>query len=90
MGLFVAFCLQERVLRCHEAIQAMDLMPVAPKTARRGRASSVSSAPRSPTGVLDAACLSCRSDGTTTAASSPASSAFDSSPVCSKRRKISR
>lgn len=90
--------LQERVLSCHEAmIQATGAAVPPPKTAGlMGRAySPAMSAPRSPTGVLDldAGYLSCTSDGastTTVASSSPASSGFDSSPVSSKRRKISR
>lgn len=101
---------KERVLRCHEAVQAMAqrgaavLLPLAPKTASLiGRAydSSALSAPRSPTGVLDAGCLSCSSgDGSTSTATTASSSSdesslessggFDSSPVSSKRRKISR
>lgn len=91
---------KERVLSCHEAILAMapigsaTVLPLAPpKTATL---SFPLSAPRSPTGVLDAGCLSCASDGssTATAASSESSlessGGFDSSPVSSKRRKISR
>ncbi|PAN12851.1 hypothetical protein PAHAL_2G295100 [Panicum hallii] len=87
---------KERVSRCLEAIKAA-VVPLPPKTEGRsggGRASSSVSVPRSPTGVLDAGCLSYRSDDTT-AASSQASSFCDenddSSPaVCSKRRKIRR
>ncbi|CAM0951756.1 unnamed protein product [Alopecurus aequalis] len=89
---------KERVLRCHEAMAlglgGATVLPLAPKTASLGRA--YSAAPRSPTGVLDAGCLSCTSNGTstTTAASSESSIEsscwFDSSPVSSKRRKISR
>ncbi|KAM0910600.1 hypothetical protein ACQ4PT_014044 [Festuca glaucescens] len=88
---------KERVLSCHEAILAMapTVLPLAPpKTATLSIALS---APRSPTGVLDADCLSCASsDGssTATAASSESSlessGGFDSSPVSSKRRKMSR
>ncbi|XBH92639.1 hypothetical protein VPH35_083723 [Triticum aestivum] len=90
---------KERVLSCHEAmIQATGAAVPPPKTAGlMGRAySPAMSAPRSPTGVLDldAGYLSCTSEGastaTTTASSPPASSGFDSSPVSSKRRKISR
>uniref|UniRef100_A0ACD5XTE2 Uncharacterized protein n=1 Tax=Avena sativa TaxID=4498 RepID=A0ACD5XTE2_AVESA len=100
---------KERALRCHDALQAMVLLggsatvllPMAPKTAAAGLSGAYSSAlyaPRSPTGVLDAGCLSCcESDGTTgasTAASSESSlgssGGFDSSPVSSKRRKITR
>ncbi|KAF7065930.1 hypothetical protein CFC21_071994 [Triticum aestivum] len=90
---------KERLLSCHEAmLQATGATVPPPKTAGlMGRAYSPAvSAPRSPTGVLDldAGYLSCTSDGastTTTMPSSPlASSGFDSSPVSSKRRKISR
>ncbi|KAF7065932.1 hypothetical protein CFC21_071997 [Triticum aestivum] len=92
---------KERVLSCHEAmIQATGATVPPRKTAGlMGRAYSPGmSAPGSPTGVLDldAGYLSCTSDGasttTTMPSSSPASasSAFDSSPVSSKRRKISR
>ncbi|KAF8781119.1 hypothetical protein HU200_001096 [Digitaria exilis] len=92
---------KERVSQCLEAIQATmvlpaSTMPLPPKTetpsSSEGRASSAVSVPLSPTGVLDAGCLSYRSDDT--AAASHASSwsdENDSSPVvCSKRRKISR
>ncbi|CAN6217985.1 unnamed protein product [Urochloa humidicola] len=87
---------KERVLQCLEAIQATTTVPLTPKTEGHsisgGRASSSVSVPRSPTGVLDAGCLSYRSDDT--AAASHASSwcdENDSSPaVCSKRRKNSR
>ncbi|VAI18508.1 unnamed protein product [Triticum turgidum subsp. durum] len=90
---------KERVLSCHEAmIQATGAAVPPPKTAGlMGSAySPAMSAPRSPTGVLDldAGYVSCTSDGastaTTMASSPPASSGFDSSPVSSKRRKISR
>ncbi|KAM0872166.1 hypothetical protein ACQ4PT_038901 [Festuca glaucescens] len=89
---------KERVLRCHEAVQAMapigaTVPPLAPKTATLSRALS---APWSPTGVLDAGCLSCASDGASTATTASSESSlessggFDSAPVSSKRRKISR
>ncbi|CAM0951757.1 unnamed protein product [Alopecurus aequalis] len=91
---------KERVLRCHEAMAlglgGATVLLLAPKTASLG-GRPYSAAPRSPTGVLDAGCLSCASDGTstTTAASSSESSiessgGFGSSPVSSKRRRISR
>jgi len=96
--------LQERVSQCLEAIQAAVALPAGtvpapPKTEGRsgggggGRASSSVSVPRSPTGVLDAGCLSYRSEDTTVASSQAGSfcDENDSSPaVCSKRRKISR
>uniref|UniRef100_A0ACD5Y1F4 Uncharacterized protein n=1 Tax=Avena sativa TaxID=4498 RepID=A0ACD5Y1F4_AVESA len=98
---------KEKALRCHGAVQAAmallggaTVLPLAHKTAAglTGAYSSALSAPRSPTGVLDAGCLSCcESDGSTgasTAASSDSSfessGGFDSSPVSSKRRKMSR
>ena len=101
----LSVALQERVSQCLEAIQAAGALPAGavpapPKTEGRsgggggGRASSSVSVPRSPTGVLDAGCLSYRSEDTTVASSSQARSFCDendSSPaVCSKRRKISR
>ena len=95
--------MQERVSQCLEAIQAAVALPAGtvpapPKTEGRsgggsGRASSSVSVPRSPTGVLDAGCLSYRSEDTTVASSQAGSfcDENDSSPaVCSKRRKISR
>ena len=98
----LSVALQERVSQCLEAIQAAGALPAGavpapPKTEGRsggGRTSSSVSVPRSPTGVLDAGCLSYRSEDTTVASSSQARSFCDendSSPaVCSKRRKISR
>uniref|UniRef100_A0A0D9XEM1 Uncharacterized protein n=1 Tax=Leersia perrieri TaxID=77586 RepID=A0A0D9XEM1_9ORYZ len=79
---------KERVSRCREVIQAMELIhpkPVSP--------SRVFSMPQSPTGVLDAAgCLSYRSDDSAVASHYASSWGYeyDSSPVSSKRRKISR
>uniref|UniRef100_A0A0E0M267 Uncharacterized protein n=1 Tax=Oryza punctata TaxID=4537 RepID=A0A0E0M267_ORYPU len=82
---------KERVSRCQEAIQAMEL--IHPKPASPSRVFS-SSTPRSPTGVLDAAgCLSYRSDDSAVASHYATSRwvyEHDSSPVSSKRRKISR
>ncbi|PUZ51904.1 hypothetical protein GQ55_6G228700 [Panicum hallii var. hallii] len=84
---------KERVLRCQGAIQSMAtpaINTVPPKSAS-GRASP---APQSPVGVLDAGCLSYKSDDDATAAATVAShgaSAYGfaaSSPVTSKRRKI--
>jgi cyclin D1/2/4 len=83
---------QERVLRCQDAIQSINTVP--PKSASGGRASPV---PQSPVGVLDAGCLSYKSDdeamAAMTAASHGASATYayasaTSSPVTSKRRKI--
>jgi cyclin D1/2/4 len=68
--------------------------PLAPKTATLSGA--YYSSPRSPTGVLDAGCLSFNSDGSSTATTASSESSlesyggFDSSPVSSKRRKMSR
>lgn len=91
--------LQERVSRCLEAIQAtvaaQPLKAEGPSSGRSRASSSSATVPRSPTGVLDAGCLSYRSDDAA-AAASHASSAWrdeddDCSPaVCSKRRKTSR
>ncbi|CAN6182581.1 unnamed protein product [Urochloa humidicola] len=89
---------KERVLQCLEAIQGTTTVPLTPTSKTeglsisRGRASSSVSVPRSPTGVLDAGCLSYRSDDTAVAShASPWCDETDSSPaVCSKRRKISR
>ncbi|KAL6844651.1 hypothetical protein ACP4OV_025310 [Aristida adscensionis] len=73
---------KERVSRCREAIQAMAVV---------GSSTAASSVPLSPTGVLDAGCLSYRSDDDATVASHASSCCDDDgSPVCSKRRRISR
>uniref|UniRef100_A0A0E0IKZ5 Cyclin C-terminal domain-containing protein n=1 Tax=Oryza nivara TaxID=4536 RepID=A0A0E0IKZ5_ORYNI len=83
---------KERMSHCQEVIQAMEL--IHPKPASPSRVFVSSSIPRSPTGVLDAAgCLSYRSDDSAVASHYAASSwgyEHDSSPVSSKRRKISR
>lgn len=86
--------MQERVLRCQDAIQSMAspaINTVPPKSAS-GRASPV---PQSPVGVLDSGCLSYKSDEDAAAAVTVAShgtsaygSATSSSPMSSKRRKI--
>lgn len=97
---------KERVSRCLEAIRAAMALPgtvplLPPKahddpSSGGGRASSsVPHVPRSPTGVLDAGCLSYRSDEAAAAASPDSSSWWEdnescSPAVCSKRRKISR
>ena len=81
-------CLQERVLRCQVAIRAMatPAMNTVPPKPASGRASP---APQSPVGVLDAGCLSYKSDDDGAAAATVAShGAASSSPVASKRRKI--
>ncbi|KAF0906379.1 hypothetical protein E2562_009734 [Oryza meyeriana var. granulata] len=87
---------KERVLQCQEAIQesmaSINTVQPKPASTRRGSASS-SSVPQSPVGVLDAGCLSYRSDDTdasTIASHGGRKSCFDSSPVTSKRRKLSR
>uniref|UniRef100_A0ACD5YFD7 Uncharacterized protein n=1 Tax=Avena sativa TaxID=4498 RepID=A0ACD5YFD7_AVESA len=92
---------KERALRCHEVVQAAmalggaTALPLATKTAADlgGDYSSALSAPRSPTGVLDAGCLSSFSSVSTAASSESSlesSGGFDGSPVSSKRRKITR
>nr|CAD1826287.1 unnamed protein product [Ananas comosus var. bracteatus] len=74
---------KERVLRCCELIQDMMLMrDMSHKTA----GSSISSVPRSPIGVLDAACLSYRSEDATVGSHA---TCHESSPA-NKRRRISR
>ncbi|XP_064941612.1 cyclin-D4-1-like [Musa acuminata AAA Group] len=72
---------KERVLRCHEVIQEMALM-------KNGTyaSTSVSAVPKSPIGVLDAACLSYKSDDT--AVGSHAN--CDHSSPAAKRRKPNR
>ncbi|KAM0905160.1 hypothetical protein ACQ4PT_017537 [Festuca glaucescens] len=70
-----------RVLRCQQQLMLHHR--------RSAMASSYSSAPSSPVGVLDASCLSCKSDDATTIAAH-GSCFHDGSPVTSKRRKISR
>jgi cyclin D1/2/4 len=91
-------CLQERVLRCQDAIQSMassaiDTVP--PPKSASGRTSSPVPVPQSPVGVLDAGCLSYKSEddaaaaAATVAASHGASGSSSSSPlVTSKRRKL--
>ncbi|KAK1607433.1 hypothetical protein QYE76_031106 [Lolium multiflorum] len=70
-----------RVLRCQQQLMLHH---------RRSAmaSSSYSPAPSSPVGVLDASCLSCKSDDATTIAAH-GSCFHDGSPVTSKRRKIS-
>ncbi|CAL5005704.1 unnamed protein product [Urochloa decumbens] len=85
---------KERVLRCQGAIQSMATPAIntVPLKSASGRAPSP--APQSPVGVLDAGCLSYKSDEDAAAAATVAShgaSAYGSaisSPVTSKRRKI--
>jgi cyclin D1/2/4, plant len=91
------------VSRCLEAIQQatatmalpQPLKSEGPSSSGRRASSSSATVPRSPTGVLDAGCLSYRRAAA--AAASHASSSWrdeddDDCPpaVCSKRRKISR
>ncbi|GJN03805.1 hypothetical protein PR202_ga21285 [Eleusine coracana subsp. coracana] len=81
---------KERVLRCQDAIQSMasSINTVPPKRAGGGRASPV---PQSPVGVLDAGCMSYKSDDDAAAAAATvASHGASASSVTSKRRKISR
>ncbi|BAF23968.1 cyclin-D4-2 [Oryza sativa Japonica Group] len=93
-----------RVLQCQEAIQdhhysmaTINTVQPKPASTRRGSASaSSSSVPESPVAVLDAGCLSYKSDDTDAATIAShgggrRKSCFDSSPVTSKkRRKLSR
>ncbi|URE46005.1 cell division [Musa troglodytarum] len=72
---------KERVLRCHEVIQEMALMK-----SRTHASTSISTVPKSPIGVLDAACLSYKSDDT--AVGSHAN--CDHSSPAAKRRKPNR
>ncbi|CAL9115813.1 unnamed protein product [Musa acuminata var. zebrina] len=73
----------ERVLRCNEVIQEMTLM----KNRRYKKGgSSVSTAPKSPIGVLDAACVSYESDDITVGSHA---NCHPSSPAA-KRRKLNR
>jgi cyclin D1/2/4, plant len=89
--------LQERLSQCLEAVQSRSLtsnvlLLLPPKhEAHLSRASS-SSVPQSPTGVLDAGCLSYRSDDTAVASHAICyRDESESSPaVSSKRRKITR
>ncbi|KAL6647448.1 hypothetical protein ACP70R_014885 [Stipagrostis hirtigluma subsp. patula] len=82
---------KDRVLQCQEAIQSMvsfSINTVSPKPAR-ARTPSV---PQSPVGVLDAACMSYKSDDAAASVVSHGTcgSAAACSSVTSKRRKISR
>jgi len=70
--------LQERVLKCVNLISDLSLIGVSFKDTT----ASVPSVPQSPIGVLDAACLSYKSDGSCAKFS-------DNSPD-SKRRKLNR
>uniref|UniRef100_A0A0E0LW01 Uncharacterized protein n=1 Tax=Oryza punctata TaxID=4537 RepID=A0A0E0LW01_ORYPU len=95
---------KERVLQCQEAIQdhyssmaSINTVQPKPASTRRGSGSgsASSSVPQSPVGVLDAGCLSYKSDDTDAATIAShgggrRKSCFDSSPVTSKRRKLSR
>ncbi|GJN15935.1 hypothetical protein PR202_gb02882 [Eleusine coracana subsp. coracana] len=80
---------KERVLRCQDAIQSMasSINTVPPKRAGGGRASPV---PQSPVGVLDAGCMSYKSDDDAAAAVASHGASASASSVTSKRRKISR
>ncbi|KAG1342294.1 cyclin-D3-1 [Cocos nucifera] len=82
----VSFCIhiaKERVLRCYEVIQEIILMR---NSALKNASPSVSSVPQSPTAVLDAACLSYKSDDVTVGSHA---TCHHASPA-GKRRKISR
>jgi cyclin D1/2/4, plant len=84
------------VSRCQDAIQSMTLASfintVPPKPAGGGRTSPV--VPQSPVGVLDAGCVSYKTDdnaaaAAVTVASHGSASSSSVSSVTSKRRKIS-
>ncbi|KAL0908620.1 hypothetical protein M5K25_023124 [Dendrobium thyrsiflorum] len=77
---------KERVLRCYKVMQEELLMTCAESADNKNWISSVTYMPQSPIGVLDAACLSYKSDEMT---SSSQPSSHRSSPA-EKRRKISR
>ena len=88
-------CLQERVLRCQEAIQSMaaSAIDTVPPKSASGRTSSAVPVPQSPVGVLDAGCLSYKSEdnaaaAAATVAASHGASSSSSPPVTSKRRKL--
>ncbi|PKU65907.1 cyclin-D4-1 [Dendrobium catenatum] len=77
---------KERVLRCYKVMQEELLMTCVESADNKNWDSSVTYMPQSPIGVLDAACLSYKSDEMT---SSSQPSSHHSSPA-EKRRKISR
>lgn len=84
--------LQDRVSRCQDAIHSMasSINTVPLKPAGGGRASPV---PQSPVGVLDAGCMSYKSDddaAVTVASHGSVTYYYAASSVTSKRRKISR
>ncbi|XP_072991779.1 cyclin-D2-2-like [Typha latifolia] len=72
-----------RVLRCYEVVQEMTLVK---KRSNNNANPSVPSVPQSPIGVLDAACLSYRSDDITVGSHA---NSHQTSPA-TKRRKLSR
>lgn len=74
------FGLQERVLKCYELIQEMILVSGGPVKGVNG---SVQSVPQSPIGVLDASCLTYKSDDITVG-----SCASSHSTPAAKRRKL--
>ncbi|XP_020585121.1 cyclin-D4-1-like [Phalaenopsis equestris] len=75
-----------RVLRCYEAMQEEIMMTCAEYTDNKNWIPPVTYMPQSPNGVLDAACLSYKSDEMISG-SRPSSHHF---PTAEKRRKISR
>ncbi|XP_021284303.1 cyclin-D3-1-like isoform X2 [Herrania umbratica] len=75
---------KERVLKCIELVDGLSLFGGSVK----GGNASVPSVPQSPIGVLDAACLSYKSDDTTVG--SCASSSHTHTSPSTKRRKLSR
>ncbi|XWS23961.1 hypothetical protein CRYUN_Cryun28dG0060500 [Craigia yunnanensis] len=77
--------LKERVTKCVELVHDLSLVGGSVK----GGNTSIPSVPQSPIGVLDAACLSCKSDDTTTVGSCANSSHTHSNRI-TKRRKLNR
>ncbi|WOL02772.1 hypothetical protein Cni_G11491 [Canna indica] len=80
----LSYCIhvnKEKVLRCHELIEDMSLMK---KKTNKKTSTSFTSVPRSPNGILDAACVSYKSDDTTLGSHA---NSHHSSPAA-KRRKV--
>ncbi|XP_018677720.2 cyclin-D4-1 [Musa acuminata AAA Group] len=75
---------KERVLKCHRVIQEMTSMK---NRTNRNTSPSISAVPKSPIGVLDAACLSDESDDV--AVESHGNCLLHSSPAA-KKRKLNR
>lgn len=82
MKCVLCFGLQGRVIKCYELIQEKILVSSGPVKGAHG---SVISVPQSPIGVLDASCLTYKSDDTTVG-----SCASSHSTPAAKRRKLNR